>query len=113
MKTLLTLTVFAALAFAPMVAQADAGTDAWKAGKCAKCHGDDGKAQTKIGKKKHIIDMSSAEWQASITDDQIKTAIREGIDRKKDGKKQKMKPFKGVTDAQVEDLLKLIRSYKI
>ena len=36
----------------------------WKA-KCASCHGEDGKAQTKTGKKEKINDMTSADWPAA------------------------------------------------
>src|SRR4051812_17183601 len=47
-------------------------------GKCASCHGADGKGQTDQGKKMQVEDMSSAAWQKEKTDAQIKKAIEDG-----------------------------------
>lgn len=49
----------------------------WK-GKCASCHGADGKGQTDQGKKMQVEDMTSAAWQKGKTDAQIKNAIENG-----------------------------------
>ncbi|MBK7857998.1 MAG: cytochrome c [Archangiaceae bacterium] len=79
----------------------------WKS-KCESCHGADGKAQTKTGKKEKIEDMTAADWQTKWTDEKMKTIILEGS---KDN--TKMKAFKGkISDADVDGLIKHIRSFK-
>ena len=65
------------LAAVPVKAK-DAKTERlWKA-KCASCHGVDGKAQTEQGKKMSMHDITTAAWQKSVTDDQIKKTITGG-----------------------------------
>ena len=56
--------------------------------KCKKCHGTDGKAQTKMGKKHKISDMTTPEWKGKHTKADVVKAITEG---KAD---TKMKPYK-------------------
>ena len=46
---------------------------------CVKCHGEDGKGDTKMGKILSIRDFADAKFQASFTDDQAFKAIKEGI----------------------------------
>jgi mono/diheme cytochrome c family protein len=80
----------------------------WKA-KCASCHGAEGKADTETGKKGKIPDFSTAAWQKSKTDDQIKAAIENGA--KKEG--AEMDPFKDKLDAaSVDGLVQYIRTFK-
>jgi cytochrome c553 len=79
----------------------------WKA-KCESCHGADGKAQTKQGKKHKIEDMTTADWQTNWTDEKMKKIIIEGSKDKKE-----MKPFKNkLSDAEIDGLIKHIRSFK-
>lgn len=79
----------------------------WKA-KCANCHGDDGKAETKTGKKHHIEDMSHPQWQVQWSDEKIRAMILNGS---KDN--PKMKPFKGkLSGAEIDGLIKHIRTLK-
>ena len=92
-------------------ANAADGPAVWKAQKCHSCHGDTGKADTKLGKKLNVSDMTTAEWQKSFTDDQIKKAITDGVDREKDGKRVKMKAYKKLGADEVDALLALIRSW--
>ena len=47
-----------AIVCAPLYASADPQTERLWKGKCAGCHGADGKAQTEQGKKMTISDMS-------------------------------------------------------
>ncbi len=78
----------------------------WKS-KCASCHGEDGKAQTKQGKKEKIADMSTAEWQSEWTDEKQKKIISEGS---KDN--NKMKAFKNkLSEAQIDGLVKHTRTF--
>ncbi|MCE9672334.1 cytochrome c [Myxococcus stipitatus] len=88
-------------------AYADDVAEVWKA-KCKSCHGDDGKAQTKMGQKESIADMSLAAWQAAESDADIRQAIAEGSP-----KNSKMKAFKDkLTPAQIDALVGYIRTLK-
>jgi cytochrome c553 len=76
---------------------------------CAKCHGPDGKGETKIGKKIEVKDFTDAKVQASFKDEDMIKAIKEGI---KDGEKIRMKPAEGVTDDDVKALVAYVRGLK-
>src|SRR6266852_8349982 len=39
--------------------------------KCSSCHGEDGKAQTKMGKKEKIPDFTTDKFQSGLTDAKI------------------------------------------
>ena len=45
---------------------------------CQKCHERDGKG-TKRGKKLGVPDFTGAEWQASVTDEQLIASITNGM----------------------------------
>jgi mono/diheme cytochrome c family protein len=80
----------------------------WK-GKCASCHGADGKGQTDQGKKMQIEDMTAASWQKGKTDAQIKKAIEDGAkkgDAVMEGYKDKLDP------ASIDGLVKYVRTLK-
>jgi cytochrome c553 len=76
---------------------------------CAKCHGADGKGDTKMGKKLDIKDLTAAKNQSALTDEKAFKAIKEGI---KDGDKTKMKPAENLTDADIKALVAQVRSFK-
>src|SRR5436190_6385592 len=46
---------------------------------CAKCHGADGKGQTKMGQKAGAKDYTDPKVQATIKDDQAFNAIKNGL----------------------------------
>lgn len=103
------IAVFAGFSFAAIPANAGDDTAAlWKK-KCSKCHGMDGKAATKMGKKMAVADMTTDEWQKRFDDETIKKATVEGIKRTVDGKKQKMKGYKKLTPEQLTALTEFIR----
>jgi cytochrome c553 len=77
---------------------------------CAKCHGEDGKGQTKMGKKLGIADLTDAKVQAKFTDDAAFKAIKDGL-KDKDGKVQ-MKPIENVGDADIKALVAHVRALK-
>ena len=84
---------------------------AWKA-KCASCHGAAGKADTEKGQQMKIVDMTSAEFQAK-KDDELKSAILNGVKKEKGGVKQEMDAFKGdLTPEQVDAIVAYIRTFK-
>lgn len=86
---------------------ADETADIWKA-KCKSCHGDDGKAQTKMGQKEKIDDLTTEAWQKKHSDEDIKKVIVEGSTEN-----TKMKPFKDkLTPEQIDGLVKHIRGLK-
>ena len=102
----------AALPFAAM-AEVDKKTERlWKA-KCATCHGVDGKGQTDQGHKMGMADITTPEWQKSLTDEQVKKAIATGLKREKGGKTQEMDPFSEKLEvAQIDTLAAYIRTLK-
>jgi mono/diheme cytochrome c family protein len=84
---------------------------AWR-GKCAACHGDDGKGQTEQGKKMGIADMTSAAWQKEFTDEKIKSVMQGGLKREKNGKHQEMDSFRdALTPEQIDALVRMVRSF--
>jgi cytochrome c6 len=82
----------------------DTAADTWKA-KCKGCHGDDGKAKTKMGEKEKIPDLTNADWQKKHSDDQLKEVITNGSKEN-----AKMKAFKEkLTPEQIDALVKYVR----
>lgn len=77
---------------------------------CAKCHGSDGKGQTKMGQKLGIKDYTDAKVQAAFTDEQAAKAIKEGVKDKED--KTLMKAAEGLSDDDIKGLVKYVRSLK-
>lgn len=77
---------------------------------CTKCHGADGKGQTKVGKKLSLKDYTDAKVQAELKDDEMATAITTGIKDK--AGKEKMKAYSDLTPDEVKDLVAHIRKFK-
>src|SRR3954471_15005891 len=77
---------------------------------CAKCHGADGKGQTKMGQKLGIKDYTDAKVQADLKDDVATKAIKEGLKDKDD--KALMKPAEGLSDEDIKGLIAYMRSFK-
>jgi len=78
---------------------------------CQKCHGADGKGQTKVGKKLKLKDYTDAKVQAEMTDADMAKYINEGAND--DAGKEKMKAFKAeLTPEEVTDLVAYIRKFK-
>ena len=84
MKKLALLAISAAFAVALTSTASAADGKAVYADSCTKCHGDDGKGQTKMGTKLGARDYSDAKVQDSVSDDQAFKSIKEGM--KKDDK---------------------------
>jgi len=77
---------------------------------CAKCHGADGKGDTKMGKKLGAKDYTDAKVQAELKDDSAFKAIKEGLKDKED--KVLMKPIEGASDDDVKALVAYMRTFK-
>ncbi len=98
-----------ALALSAAVGHAATAAENWE-NNCAKCHGADGKGQTKIGKKLGVKDYTDAKVQAQLTDEDMLKAITDGV---KENGKEKMKPFKDdLSEEERRDLIGYIRKLK-
>ena len=109
MKTSLRLLLVLSLpAFAVGLRGAPAA-ELW-ADQCASCHGEDGQAQTKQGKKLKIRDYSSAAVQAELKDDEMLKAILEGVT---ENGKERMKGYKDeISEDEAKSLVAFVRSLK-
>ena len=76
---------------------------------CLKCHGADGKGDTKLGKKAGVKDLTDPKVQAGFTDEKAFKAVKEGV---KDGDKVKMMPAEKLTDDEIKALVAFVRALK-
>lgn len=107
-KLTLSLVVLFALSATPALFATNPAT-LWKKD-CAKCHGDDGRGDTKIGRKRLINDLTDPAFQAQFTDEQATKSIKLGL---KDAKgKVIMEAIRGVTDDDIKALVAHVRSLK-
>lgn len=108
MKRILTLSC-AIIAAGALTALAGDAKENYEKG-CAKCHGADGKGQTKMGQKLGCKDYTDAKVQADLKDDAAVKAIKEGL-KDKDGKTL-MKPAEDLSDADIKALVAHMRTLK-
>jgi mono/diheme cytochrome c family protein len=109
MKKLIILAAVLGFAAAMTTASAADAKDIFKE-KCAKCHGEDGKGQTKMGQKLGIRDYTDAKVQDSFKDEDATKAIKEGV-KDKEGKTL-MKAPEGLSDDEVKALVTYVRTLK-
>jgi cytochrome c6 len=77
---------------------------------CLKCHGADGKGQTKMGRQSGAKDYTDPKVQAELTDANAVKIIKEGVIDK--GKK-KMDPYGDkLNDEEIKALIAYIRAFK-
>lgn len=107
-RTFIALIIALAAATAAATYAADAAANYGE--HCAKCHGDDGKGQTKMGKKLSIRDLSDAKVQAKFTDEDAFKAMKSGL--KDDKGKVTMKPMEGMSDSDMKALIPFVRALK-
>ena len=113
MKKMFLLVTLLGLAAALSAKAADA-KDTWTSN-CAKCHGAEGKGDTKVGAKLVVKDFTDAKVQGDIKDEDAIKAIKEGI-KDADGK-TKMKAFvtgadSPLSDDEVKALVAYVRGLK-
>ena len=106
-KTILLVLAFTATAL--LSASAADVKEVWEKN-CAKCHGPDGKGDTKMGKKAEVKDLTDPKVQAELKDDKAFKAIKDGI-KDADGK-IKMKPAEGLSDDEIKALVAYVRTFK-
>src|ERR1035437_1225676 len=107
MKKARLITVAACAAMVVSASAADVEEN-W-AKSCAKCHGPDGKGDTKMGKKLEIKAFTDAKYQASLKDDAMLKASEEGV---KDGETVRMKAVEGLSDEEMKALVAYVRTLK-
>ena len=108
MKKLILITATFGFAAAMTASAADGKTN-WDS-LCAKCHGTDGKGQTKMGQKLGVKDFTDAKFQAELKDDAAAKTIKEGM-KDKDGKTL-MKSFDTLSEEEIKALVQYVRSLK-
>ena len=77
---------------------------------CTKCHGVDGKGQTKMGKKLNVRDMTADAYKKDLDDAKALTSLKDGI--KKDGKEVKKSYASELNDAELKALVAYVRALK-
>ena len=77
---------------------------------CLKCHGKDGKGNTKMGKQSGVKDYTDPKVQAEMNDEKALKTVKEGITEKG---KERMKPYaKELSDDEIKALIAHIRAFK-
>ena len=108
MKTKLIASLTAVLALGATAALAATAGENWD-NNCAKCHGQDGKAQTKMGLKMKLKDYSNPASLAKFSDADLTKATAEGV---KENGKEKMKGYSDKLSAdEIAALVKHIRGF--
>jgi len=106
-KLLILTTGLLVAGFAPVKA-ADAAANYKE--HCAKCHGEDGKGQTKMGQKLGAKNYTDSKVQAELKDEAALKALKEGYKDKKTDKVV-MKPVEGLNDQELKDLVAYMRKF--
>jgi len=111
MKRQLTPIVSLLLVFSlPLAGLAVDGAAVWDKN-CKKCHGEDAKGDTAMGKKFEIRDYTDPAVQASFTDEQIVEAINNGITNEA-GKKVMLPLGNKLSEEEITAVIAHLRSLK-
>ena len=108
MKRLL-LVSLTCLAMTALSARAEDAKTNYEKG-CQKCHGPEGKGDTKMGKKMGAKDYSDPKVQDQLKDEAAFKAIKEGF-KDKEGNIL-MKPSEGLSDDDIKALVAYLRKFK-
>ncbi|MBU6400036.1 MAG: c-type cytochrome [Verrucomicrobia bacterium] len=103
------LVIISLLVGAAAVVSTSAGTKDTYEKECARCHGSDGKGDTKMGRKLGAKDYTDPKFQETLKDDHMFKTIKEGL---KEGDKTKMKPAEGLSDDEIKALVAYMRAFK-
>jgi mono/diheme cytochrome c family protein len=105
-----TITLGAALTAGAALMLAAPASENWE-NHCAKCHGADGKGQTKAGRKLQVKDYTDAKVQAEMKDAEMIKATADGVTDK--AGKERMKGYKDeLTPKEIEELVAYVRKFK-
>jgi cytochrome c553 len=77
---------------------------------CAKCHGPDGKGQTKMGKRLGAHDMTTDAYKKEFDEAKAFTMLKEGL--KRDGKEIKKSFASELSDADLKALIAHVKTLK-
>jgi mono/diheme cytochrome c family protein len=76
---------------------------------CSNCHGADGKAQTRLGRKSGAKNISDKAAMAKLTDEEVFKTIKDG--RKDERGEEKMEPFHDdLSDSEITELVAYVRT---
>ena len=76
---------------------------------CADCHGENGKSQTRLGRKAGAPDLTDKKRQAKLTDEDAFKGIKFG--RKNSRGEEKMDAFgDGLSDREITELVAFVRT---
>jgi cytochrome c553 len=103
------ITVILAGVFAAVAVHATDVKENWEKN-CVKCHGADGKGNTKQGKKVGIVNLTDPKVQEKYTDEEIFKRLKEGVND--DEGRVRMKAVEGLTDAEIKALIRYVRTLK-
>jgi mono/diheme cytochrome c family protein len=77
---------------------------------CVDCHGSDGKAKTRLGRKSGAKDLTDKAEMTKLSDDEVFKTIKFG--RKNKQGEQKMDPFgEDLSDAEIRELVTYVRTF--
>ena len=110
MKSLrpLILTVGLTLVAAPTLSAETKAEDNYEK-HCAGCHGSDGKAKTRLGRKSGAKDLTDAQRMAKLTDTDAFNGIKNG--RKNKSGEEVMDAFKDeMSDKEITELVAFVRT---
>ena len=99
----------AALSLSAWAASAPSAADNFEK-HCTDCHGTNGKAQTRLGKKSGAKDLTDQKAMAKLSDEDIFKTIKFGRKNKKG--EEKMDAFeKDLSDKEITDLVAFVRTF--
>jgi cytochrome c553 len=109
MKTLIKCGALAVVLLGSMSVMAADAKENWDK-ECAKCHGPDGKGQTRMGRQAGAKDYTDAKVQSEMDDAKAIARIKEGL---KENGKEKMKPYADkFSEDEMKALVAHMRSFK-
>jgi cytochrome c553 len=109
MKTKLKFIAASAVCLLAAMAQSADVKENWEKN-CQKCHGPDGKGNTKMGRQSGVKDYTDPKVQAELNDEKAMKAIKEGIVEKD---KKKMESYADkLSDDEIKALIGHMRSFK-
>jgi cytochrome c553 len=77
---------------------------------CKKCHGADGKGETRMGKQYGAKDYTSAKVQDALKDEDAIKAVKKGYTNKEG--KEVMKPSEDLSDSDIKAVIAYLRTFK-